>query len=205
MKDIQMPTQSSNNCVEVTIQKNGTNGNTIRNYISKEEYDRLSCVVFPKDKSDNFCKTYTGKTIFITAKLSSAMSNGQYRCLFGSNGANRNFNLYFYNDGNYKLHFSAAGQGGVSAAMTYTPGSWGTFAITQSTGGVLTYYFNGQQLGLAQTGQTFYQYVTNGSENVGASDNYWSGLISVVGIYGSALTADQILTCHNSVRTRYGL
>lgn len=150
--------------------------------------------------------SYTGKTVFLAAKLASGMSSGTYRCMFGSNGANRNFNLYFYYTGSaYQLHYSAAGQGGLSSNMSYTPGNWGTFAITHTTGGVLTYYYNGVQLGTQQTGVTFSQYLYTDSENVGASDNYWNGPISVVSIYGSALTAAQILQNHNFVRTRYGL
>ena len=156
--------------------------------------------------SSKYNVTYTGKTIFMAAKLASAMSSSTYRCMFGSNGGNRNFNLYFYYTGSaYQLHFSSAGQGGLSSSMSYTPGNWGTFAITQTTGGVLTYYYNGVQLGTAQTGVTFSQYLSTTSENVGASDNYWNGPISVTAIYGSALTADQILQNHNAVRIRYGL
>lgn len=148
---------------------------------------------------------YTGKTIFMAAKLANAMSLGTYRCMFGSNGSNRNFNLYFYYTGTYQLHYSAAGQGGVSSSMSYGPGNWGTFAVTHTTGGVLTYYYNGQQLGSVQTGVTFSQYLSTSSENVGASDNYWDGPISVVGIWGSAFTPSQIQQCHNSVKARYGL
>ena len=134
------------------------------------------------------------------------MGNNTYRCMFGSNGANRNFNLYFYNNGSaYQLHYSAGGIGPISANMSYTVGTWGTFAITHTTGGVLTYYYNGQQLGSTQTGVTFSQYLYTDSENVGASDNYWNGPIGVVGIYGSALSADQMLQEHNAVRARYGL
>lgn len=155
--------------------------------------------------SSKYNVTYTGKTIFISAKLASAMSSTTYRCLFGSNGSNRNFNLYFYYDGNYKLHYSSAGQGGVSSSMSYTPGNWGTFAITHTTGGVLTYYYNGVQLGTQQTGVTFSQYLYTDSENVGASDNYWNGPVGVVGIWGSALTAAQILQNHNAINFRYGL
>jgi len=51
---------SANNCVQVTIQKDGTSGNNITNYVSKEEYDRMNCTMFPRDASGNFCKTYNG-------------------------------------------------------------------------------------------------------------------------------------------------
>ena len=155
--------------------------------------------------SSKYNTTYTGKTVFLVAKLASAMSSGQFRCLFGSNGVNRNFNLYFYYTGSaYQLHFSAGGAGGFSANMNYTPGNWGTFAITQTTGGVVSWYYNGQQISQS-TGITFSQYLSTNYEQVGASDNCWNGPISVAAIYGSALTANQILMMHNSVRGRYGI
>jgi hypothetical protein len=58
--NVTIPGPQYDNCVEVTIQKDGNTGNTIKNYISKAEYDNLSCTVFPKDISGNFCKTFTG-------------------------------------------------------------------------------------------------------------------------------------------------
>lgn len=148
---------------------------------------------------------YTGKTIFIAAKLASAMVNNTYRCLFGSTGANRNFNVYMYrnNSGQYQIHYSAGGAGGFSNTLSYTAGNWFTTAVTHATGGTLNYYFNGA-LSLS-TSQTFYQYLSSTTENVGASDNYWNGPIAVVGIYKTNLTAAEVLAAHNSVRTRYGL
>lgn len=154
--------------------------------------------------SSKYNKTFTGKTVFIAGKLASAMTNATYRCLFGSNGT-RNFNLYFYRDsgGAYHLHFDNNSSGSISTTFSYTPGNWFTCGITLTTGGVLTYYYNGQAFNTGSA--TFYQYILNSSENVGASDNYWNGPISVACIYGSALTAQQMLQCHNYVRTRYGL
>lgn len=160
--------------------------------------------------SSKYNTTYTGKSVFIAAKLASNMSNGTYRCLFGSNGGNRNFNLYMYRDGsgNYQLHFSA-GYGGslygtVSNTISYTAGNWFTCGCTHTTGGTLTYYFNGRLVNSA-TGVTFSQYISTTSENVGASDNYWNGPISVVGIYKNAISGDQMLQNHNAVKGRYGL
>lgn len=154
--------------------------------------------------SAKYNKTYTGKTVFIAAKLASAMNNNQYRCLFGSNGT-RNFNLYLYRNGsgNYQLHFDNNSSGTISNVISYTPGNWFTCGISFTTGNSLTYYYNGRVVN--STTSTFYQWISNSSENVGASDNYWNGPISVVGIYGSALSASQMLNCHNFVRTRYGL
>jgi len=58
--NLKMLGPSANNCVQVTIQKDGTPGNNITNYVSKEEYDRMNCTLFPRDASGNFCKTYNG-------------------------------------------------------------------------------------------------------------------------------------------------
>jgi hypothetical protein len=160
--------------------------------------------------SSKYNVTYTGKTVFMSARLTGGMGNNTYRCMFGANGGNRNFNLYmYYNASQYYLHYSQGPSsgyaGGVSIAMNgYANNSWGTFAVTHTTGNVLTYYYNGIQLGSTQTA-TFYQYQSTTSENVGASDNYWYGSVGVTAIYGSALTSQQIANMHNSVRTRYGL
>ena len=157
--------------------------------------------------SAKYNTTYTGKSVFMAAKLTGAMGSGTYRCLFGSNGSNRNFNLYFYYTGSaYELHFSqgpGAGSGTISSPLTYTFGNWFTCGVTMTTGGTITYYFNGQQVNTG-TG-TFYQYQSTTSENVGASDNYWSGPISVACIYKAALSSAQMLQAHNAVRTRYSL
>lgn len=148
---------------------------------------------------------YTGKSIFIAAKLSSAMVNSTYRCLFGNSGGSRNFNLYMYRNsgGNYQLHFDNGGSGGISNVISYTAGNWFTAGITVTSGGVLTYYFNGQTVNSGSI--TFYQYFSTTTENVGASDNYWLGPIATVCIYKAALTSNQMLQNHNAVRTRYGL
>lgn len=149
--------------------------------------------------------TYTGKSIFLAAKLTGAMGAGTFRCIFGSNAGNRNFNTYFYYTGSaYQLHFSANGTGGFSNNLTYTLGNWFTCGVTQTTGGLVTYYFNGQPVG-TNTGITFGQYLSTTYEQVGASDNYWSGPISVACIYKTALTSQQMLTNHNAVRGRYSL
>ena len=156
--------------------------------------------------SSKYNTAYTGKTVFLSAYLVGSMSVGQFRCMFGSSSgvSNRNFNLYLYYTGSaYQLHFSAGGAGSFSSNMNYASANWGTFAVTHTTGGAVTYYYNGQQNGTAS--QAFSQYLSTTSENVGASDNYWNGRVGVVSIYGSALTANQILMMHNSIRGRYGI
>jgi hypothetical protein len=150
--------------------------------------------------------TYTGKTVFIAAQLPSAMASSTFRCLFGGGGATvgRNFNTYFYNSGSgYQIHFSSNNQGGFSPNLTYTVGNWFTLAVVQKSNGLVTWYFNGVAVGT--TNSVFSQYVTDTYEQVGASDNYWTGPISVVSVYGAELTATQIGQCHNNVCARYGL
>jgi hypothetical protein len=154
----------------------------------------------------NYNITYTGKTVFIAAQLSSAMTSGTYRCLFGGGGATvtRNFNTYLYYTGSaYQIHFSTNSYGGLSPNTTITPGTWFTIAVTQNTSGLITWYLNGVAIGTLSS--TFSQYVTDTYEQVGASDNDWLGPISVVTVYGSALTAQQVANNHNAIRGRYGL
>ena len=103
----------------------------------------------------------------------------------------------------YELHFSSGGYGSFSTNLSYTPGNWFTAAITQTTGGTLIYYLNGQQVN--QTSMTFSQYVSDTNEFVAQADNNWYGSLSVICVYSTALTPAQILANHNAVRGRYGL
>jgi len=145
--------------------------------------------------------TYTGKTVFISAKLTSAMTNGQYRCLFGNNNL-RNFNLYMYRDnsGLYKLHYSQNGVGGFSNVIPLSVGSWFTAAVTHTTDGVVTYYFNGGAIGTNSA--VFSQWQTSPGEQIGAADNYWLGGINLVAVYGSALSSNQIIESHISASSK---
>jgi Concanavalin A-like lectin/glucanases superfamily len=147
-------------------------------------------------------QTYTGKTVFVTARLTS-IAAGAYRCLFGTASGTRNFNTYIYSPsaGVYKIHYSANGVGGVSDNLPLTLGQWFTVAVTHSTDGVVKYYFNGQPVG-TNTGQTFTQWVSNGNENIGVADNYWNGDIAVCAVYGRALNADEIQQDHSAMAVR---
>jgi hypothetical protein len=166
---------------------------------------------YSSSASSKFNKTYTGKTVFFAGTIAS-MSSNSYRNMIGTDngGGSRNFSMYAYYSGSaYQLHWSTGPtnnwSGTLSANLPYTLGNWFTCAVTHTTAGVQTYYFNGQQLGSPTSGVTFYQYQTATSENVGAADNYWNGNVSVVGVWGSVLTLQQIKSCHNAVGPRYGL
>jgi hypothetical protein len=151
-------------------------------------------------------QTYTGKSLIIAARLSS-ISIGAFRGMFGTSSGNRNFNTYMYSPsaGVYRLHFSANGVGGFSNNLSYTTGQWGIFTVTQTNGGLVTYYHNGQAVG-TNTGITFGQWSAGGSfESIGVADNYWLGDISVCAVYGRTLSSDEISQNFQSLRTRYGL
>jgi hypothetical protein len=154
--------------------------------------------------ANKYNTTYTGKTIFIAGNVTD-VANGNFRAALGASAGSRNFNLYLYSPsaGQYQMHFSAGGVGSFSANLSYTPGSWFTAGITQQTDGTLIYYLNGQQV--STTTQTFSQYLSGSTENVGRADNFWSGPLPVITVYGVALTAAQMLANHNAVRLRYGL
>jgi hypothetical protein len=153
-----------------------------------------------------FNKTYTGKTVIVAARMAnSSFSTGTYRCLFGTNGGTRNFNTYMYFDGsNFKLHYSANGVGGFSNNLSIAYMQWLVIAVTHTTGGLVTYYVNGQAVG-TNTGIAFAQYASNSGEYVGLGDNYWSGDIGVTAVYGRALSADEIQQNYNANRSTYGL
>lgn len=156
--------------------------------------------------SSKYNVVYSGKTVFISAYLTSHMTNDSYRAFEGSSAGSRNFNFYLHRDvsGNYKLHFSAGGFGGYSSNLTsFVPGTWFTAAVTQATDGSTTYYYNGSSSGTDT--KTFSQYLSGSTENVGKADNFWNGGLGVVSIYKTTLSSSEILQNHNSIKNRYGL
>ena len=155
--------------------------------------------------ASKFNVTYTGKTVFVVARMTAVLA-GAFRCLFGTNSGSRNFNTYMYSpsSGVYQFHYSAGGAGGFSNNLSLTTNQWFVGAVTQTTGGLVTYYFNGQPAG-TNTGITFAQYASNGGEFIALGDNYWYGDIGVCAVYGQALSADQIQQNYNALKGRYGL
>jgi hypothetical protein len=150
-------------------------------------------------------KIYTGKTVLVAARLT-AITTGTYRCLFGTASGTRNFNTYIYRPsaGTYQIHYSVNGVGVLSDNLSLTTNQWFVLTVTHSTGGLVSYYLNGQPVG-TNTGVTFSQWVSNGNENIGVADNFWYGDISVCAVYGRQLSSDEIKQNFNSLRTRYGL
>jgi len=154
-----------------------------------------------------FNQTYTGKTVFFTARVTNATFNvGTFRCVFGTNSGTRNFNTYLYmpSSGVLQYHYSAGGLGGFSNNLSLGYNQWFIGAVTQSTGGLVTYYLNGIVVG-TNTGITFTQYASNGGEFIALGDNYWYGDIGVCAVYSRALSSGEITQNFNALRGRYGL
>jgi hypothetical protein len=153
---------------------------------------------------------YTGKTtMFAIRTVNANTGNAIYRNLFGGDGNNRNFNTYMYHvsGSTWQINFStgpappwASPQ---SASFTVTDNQWIIVAATQTTGGVVTFYVNGQQIGTPVTGVTFSQFINSGIEAVARSDNYWRGDMGVCAIYSRALTADEIKQNYNALNNIY--
>jgi hypothetical protein len=155
--------------------------------------------------ASKFNVAYTGKTVFVAARMT-GFTAGTYRCLFGTNTGTRNFNTYIYSPsaGVYQIHWSAGSGGGLSNNLSLTTNQWFILAVTHTTGGLISYYLNGQPVG-TNTGQTFTQYAANGGEYVGLGDNYWYGDIGMCAVYGRALSSDEIQQNFQALRSRYGL
>lgn len=154
-----------------------------------------------------FNQVYTGKTVFFAARITAgAFSTGTFRAVFGTNSGTRNFNTYLYmpSSGVFQMHFSTGGSGGFSSNLALTTNQWFIGAVTQTTGGLVTYYFNGQSAG-TNTGITFSQYASNGGDFIALADNYWYGDIGVTAVYGRALSASEIQQNFNALKSRYGL
>ena len=154
--------------------------------------------------SSKYNVVYSGKTIFVSAYLESHMTNNTYRSFLGSSAGSRNFNFYLHRDvsGNYILHFSSGGVGNFSSTIAVTPGTWFTAAVTHTTGGLVTSYFNGVAAGTYT--QTFFQYLAGTTEHVGRADNYWYGRLSVIAVYKTVLSASEIFGNHRSTLTLDG-
>ena len=101
-----------------------------------------------------------------------AITASTFRCMFGTAAGTRNFNTYIYSPsaGVYQIHWSAGGGGGFSNNLSITTNQWFVAAVTQTTGGLVTYYLNGQPVGTNSI--AFSQWVSNGNENVAYGDNY---------------------------------
>ena len=155
--------------------------------------------------ASKFNVTYTGKTVFVAARMTAVLA-GAFRGLFGTNSGTRNFNTYIYSPstGVYQIHYSAGSGGGFSNNLSITTNQWFVVAVTQTTGGLVSYYLNGQPAG-TNTGQTFIQYGSNNGEYVALCDNYWYGDISVCAVYGRALSVYEVQQNFNALRNRYGL
>jgi hypothetical protein len=157
--------------------------------------------------ASKFNVVYTGKTVFFAARITvGAFSAGTFRCVFGTNSGSRNFNTYLYSpsSGVYQMHYSAGGTGGFSSNLSLTTNQWFIGAVTQTTGGLVTYYFNGQPAG-TNTGITFAQYANNGGEFVALGDNFWYGDLPMVAVYSRTLSSGDIVQNFNAIRGRYGL
>ena len=158
--------------------------------------------------SAKYVQAYTGKTVFVAARMAnSSFTAGTFRGLFGTAAGSRNFNTYIYapSSGVYQIHYSAGGGGGMSNNLPLTYMQWFIISVTQTTGGLVTYYFNGQPVG-TNTGVTFAQYVNSGNtENIAFTDNFWYGDISVTSVYGRALSNGEVTQNFNSIRGRYGI
>ena len=155
--------------------------------------------------ASKFNITYTGKTVFVAARMTAVVA-GAFRGLFGTNSGTRNFNTYIYSpsSGVYQIHYSAGGGGGFSNNLSITTNQWFIITVTHTTGGLVSYYLNGQPVG-TNTGITFTQYTSNAGEYVALCDNYWYGDIGVCSVYGRALSGDEIKQNFNALKTRYGL
>ena len=75
--------------------------------------------------------------------------------------------------------------------------------VTQTTGNLTSYYYNGSPVGTDTN--IFSQYLSGTTENIGRADNFWYGGLGIVAIYKTALTSSEILRNHNSIKNRYGL
>ena len=161
---------------------------------------------YANTSASKYNTSYTGKTVFVVARMTTNIAINTYRCLFGSTASGtRNFNTYIQNNaGNYQIHYSTVGGGGNSNTISLTAGQWFVAAVTQTLDGICNFYLNGQYIS-SVAGGGFSQWQTNSGEAIGQSDNYWYGDISLCAVYGRALSANEIQQNYNAISNRYDL
>ena len=152
--------------------------------------------------------TYTGKTVFFVGRLNtSAWTPGlaQYRGMFGSAGAPRNFNFYVYHDAANLIyfHYSTPGSAFITTSVALNTNTWFIAAVTQDST-TSTVYLNGASV-YSVAGQTLNQYANGGEEAVAKADNYFYGDVAVCAVYSRALSSAEILNNYNAFAARVGL
>lgn len=152
--------------------------------------------------------TYTGKTVFFVGRLNSAAWTpgvNQFRAMFGSASAPRNFNFYVFHDAANLIyfHYSTPGSAIITGSVALSTNTWFIAAVTQDAT-TTKVYLNGTEI-YSVAGQTLNQYANGGEEAVGKADNYWYGDIAVCAVYSRALSAAEILNNYNAFAPRVGL
>jgi hypothetical protein len=154
---------------------------------------------------------YTGKTVFVVARMDTNAGTGVFRGFIGGSGGERNFNTYMYNDGaGWRIHYSVGANyvfaGGFSNYLTtLTTNQWFIIAVSQETNGNTNYYLNGVNVG-SFTGYTFSQFApSTNPEYIGGNDGQWYGDIAYLSLYKKALTQSEIQQNVNALRGRFGL
>jgi hypothetical protein len=152
--------------------------------------------------------TYTGKTVFFVGRLNAAAWTpgvNQFRAMFGSASAPRNFNFYVYHDTGNSIyfHYSTPGSSFITNSVALNTNTWFIAAVTQDAT-TSTVYLNGSSI-YSVAGQTLNQYANGGQEAVGKADNYWYGDVAVCAVYSRALSAAEILNNYNAFAVRVGL
>jgi hypothetical protein len=135
-----------------------------------------------------------------------------YHGLFGTNITGRTFNTYVYKQPGpvYQVHasFGGVGTNGWSDNLTLTTGQWFTFGATQAANGNITFYFNGQAVGVT-TGLSFTNTYSSGTDPqlIGKADDgtLWHGDVAIATVYDQTLSGAEMTQNHRSVVGRYGL
>ena len=152
--------------------------------------------------------TYTGKTVFFVGRLNSAAWTpgvNQFRAMFGSASAPRNFNFYVFHDAANLIyfHYSTTGSSFITNSVSLNTNTWFIAAVTQDAT-TSKVYLNGTEV-YSVAGQTLNQYANGGEEAVAKADNYWYGDVAVCALYSRALSAAEILNNYNAFAARVGL
>lgn len=159
-----------------------------------------------------FNKPYSGKTIVITARLATHMTNNSFKPLWSTNGS-RNFGTWLQRNssGQYSIHFSTGASGSIqsanSAILPIVVGNWFSIVVTHSRSepaNVVNFYFNGNAYGTGSF--AFSQFAENTYEYIGFwGTEYWNGNVGNVLIANECFTTTQVSQVSNVMKRKFGI
>lgn len=165
------------------------------------------------DGVDDYISSTSTSTTDLTGSMScecwfklDATASDWVRVFGKGDGTNRTYGLWYNTSSNYFL-YQRYGTASVDCLLsrTVSTGIWYQM-VGVSNGAAQTLYLNGESVKTANSGGATFYSSTEGYRVGGATfHTYHNGPISIVRLYNTVLSADQVLQNFNATRGRYGI